>query len=52
MMKLLACTTCMQNATGLQVDAINQGIITMVLIVYSVLFCFAGFFVYLWRRAQ
>lgn len=51
-MKLLACTTCMQSATGIQVDAINQGIVTLLVIVYAVLFGFGGFFFYLWRRAR
>jgi len=49
---LLACTTCMQGATGIQVDAINQGIIMLILVTFALLAGFAAFFFHLWRLAR
>lgn len=49
---LMACTTCMQNAGGREVNAVNWGILTMILITYGLLFGFCLFFVYLGKRGS
>jgi hypothetical protein len=48
---MITCTTCMSNAQGLTVDAVNTGILLLLGVIVSLLVGFAAFFIYLKRRA-
>ncbi|OVE82107.1 hypothetical protein BVY03_02335 [bacterium K02(2017)] len=45
-----ACPTCMRNISGKEAEAINWGIITLLICIIAVLACFAGFFIYLIKK--
>ena len=49
---LAACSVCYGSATGKMASAVNLAVVFMLLITGTVLCGFAGFFIYLWKRAN
>ena len=49
---LAACSVCFGSATGKMANAVSLAVVFMLLITVSVLCGFAGFFIYLWKRAK
>jgi hypothetical protein len=47
---LLACTACFGQSDSRLAQGMNMGIFALLLVITAVLFCVAGFFVYLARR--
>ena len=49
---LMACSSCFSKGTGNMSEGVNMAILSLYLVV-SILLCgFAGFFIYLWKRAR
>jgi len=49
---LAACSVCFGNVTGKMANAVSLAVIFMLVIICSVLCGFAGFFIYLWKKAK
>ena len=49
---LVACSLCFGSATGKMANAVSLAVVFMLVITGSVLCGFAGFFIYLWKRAN
>ncbi len=49
---LAACSVCFGSATGKMASAVSLAVVFMLVVTVSVLCGFAGFFIYLWKRAK
>ncbi len=49
---LAACSLCFGNVTGKMASAVSLAVVFMLVITGTVLCGFAGFFIYLWKRAK